>query len=62
MVKHFSENSFIIYIICRKRSYLSSDRVKDKTIIFISMFIHLLLYIREINFIFINQFTLLKTH
>ncbi len=62
MVKHFSENSFIIYIICRKRSYLSSDRVNDKTIIFISMFINLLLYIREINFIFTNQFTLLKTH
>jgi len=42
--------------------YLSSLRVNDKTFILIKDFIHLHLYIIEINFILLNEINLTKTY
>lgn len=42
--------------------YLSSIRVNNKTLIFIKYFIHLHLYIIEINFILLNEINLTKTY
>lgn len=45
-----------------KSVYLSSVEVNNKTIIFINMFFNLLLYMKEINLLFLSELTLLKAN
>lgn len=48
--------------ICRKTLYLSSLRVKIKTLIFITKFIDLLIFIKCIVHLFLVKFTLFKNY
>jgi len=62
MIKYFRYKSFKYYLVCRKTAYLSSFRVNGKTIFFINMFLNLLLYMKEINLLFLNELILLKVN